>query len=212
MNELQKLMGDSYKEGLTVEDITNFMKGKNFADLSQGGYVDVNKYNSEIANLNKTITDKDNLIKTKDNELKSKMSDEDLVKAAQKEKDDEIERLKAMLSANTLTTNKSTANSSLAEGLNLIGIKSDDKDYSSFIENIATEDAEKTNSVAKYVNKLIKDAYEKGKKDSTKDAMGEFGKQRGSSGQGKDEIGALGKQLAQNSAKNVPDFDYFKVD
>ena len=71
MDELQALMGDSYKEGLTVEDITNFMKGKKFADLSQGGYVDVNKYNNEIANLNKTITDKDNTIKAKDNELKS---------------------------------------------------------------------------------------------------------------------------------------------
>ena len=30
--ELQKLMGDSYKEGLTVEDIANFMKGKSFVD------------------------------------------------------------------------------------------------------------------------------------------------------------------------------------
>lgn len=210
MDELQALMGDSYKEGLTVEDITNFMKGKKFADLSTGGYVDVNKYNNDINNLNKTISDKDNLIKTKDNELKSKMSDEDLVKAAQKEKDDEIERLKAMLSQNTLTSNKNIANSSLSEGLNLIGIKDDDDTFKSFIENITTEDTEKTSSVAKYVNKLIKDAYEKGKKDSTKNAMGEFGKQKGDSSTGSNEIGALGKTLAQKHSSNKTDFDYFK--
>lgn len=210
MDELQALMGDSYKEGLTVEDITNFMKGKKFADLSQGGYVDVNKYNNEIANLNKTITDKDNTIKAKDNELKSKMSDEDLVKAAQKEKDDEIERLKAMLSANTLSSNKSIANSSLVEGLNLIGIKDDDNELKSFIDNIVTEDTDKTSSIAKYVNKLVKDAYEKGKKDSTKNAMGEFGKQKGNSTNGNKEIGALGKELAQKHVSNKTDFDYFK--
>lgn len=212
MNELQALMGDSYKEGLTVEDITNFMKGKKFADLSQGGYVDVNKYNNEIANLNKTITDKDNTIKAKDNELKSKMSDEDLVKAAQKEKDDEIERLKAMLSANTLSSNKSIANSSLVEGLNLLGIKEDDDKLKSFIDNITTEDTDKTSSMAKYVNQLIKDAYEKGKKDSTKDAMGNFGKQKGSSSTGSNEIGALGKELAQSHNSKKTDFDYFKKD
>ena len=210
MDELQALMGDSYKEGLTVDDITNFMKGKKFADLSQGGYVDVNKYNNEIANLNKTITDKDNTIKAKDNELKSKMSDEDLIKAAQKEKDEEIEKLKAMLSANTLSSNKSIANSSLTEGLNLIGIKGNDDKLVSFIDSITTEDTEKTSSIAKYVNQLIKDAYEKGKKDSTKNAMGEFGKQKGDSNQGSNEIGTLGKQLAQKHSSNKADFDYFK--
>ena len=212
MDELQALMGDSYKEGLTVEDITNFMKGKKFADLSTGSYVDVNKYNNEIATLNKTITEKDNAIKAKDNELKSKMSDEDLVKAAQKEKDDEIERLKQLLSDNTLSSNKSIANSSLVEGLNLIGIKDDDDKVKTFIDNITTEDTEKTSSVAKYVNQLIKDAYEKGKKDSTKDAMGEFGKQKGGSSKGGDEIGALGKELAQKHSSKKTDFDYFKKD
>ena len=212
MDELQALMGDSYKEDLTVDDIKNFMKGKSFTDLSKGGYVDINKYNKELDALKQTITDKDNTIKAKDNELKSKMSDEDLVKAAQKEKDDEIERLKAMLSANTLSSNKSIANSSLVEGLNLIGIKSDDDKVKTFIDNIATEDTEKTNSVAKYVNQLIKDAYEKGKKDSTKDAMGEFGRQKGDSNNGNKEIGALGKELAAKHVSNKVDFDYFKKD
>lgn len=202
-NELQALMGDSYKEDLTVEDIANFMKGKKFADLSTGGYVDVNKYNNEVKDL------QDQLSK-KDVELKSKMSDEELTKAAQQAKDDEIERLKAMLSANTLSSNKTIANSSLVEGLNLLGVKEGDDKVKTFIDNITTEDTEKTSSIAKYVNQLIKDAYEKGKKDSTKNAMGEFGKQKGSSEGGNKEIGALGKALAQKHVSNKTDFDYFK--
>ena len=205
MNELQKLMGDSYKEGLTVEDITNFMKGKNFADLSQGGYVDVNKYNSEVANLNRQLTEKDN-------SLKAKMTDDEKALADVKAKDDEIARLTKLLSDNTITTNKSVANSSLVEGLGILGVKSDDKDLSSFIENITTEDASKTTSIAQYVNKLIKDAYEKGKKDSVKDAMGNFGKQNGGSGKtGESEIGKLGKELAKQNA-NTKRFDYFNKD
>lgn len=205
MNELQKLMGDSYKEGLTVEDITNFMKGKNFADLSQGGYVDVNKYNSEVANLNRQLTEKDN-------SLKAKMTDDEKALADVKAKDDEIARLTKLLSDNTITTNKSVANSSLVEGLGILGVKSDDKDLSSFIENITTEDASKTTSIAQYVNKLIKDAYEKGKKDSVKDAMGNFGKQNGGSGKtGESEIGKLGKELAKQNA-NTKKFDYFNKD
>ena len=117
-----------------------------------------------------------------------------------------------MLSANTLNSNKSIANSSLVEGLNLIGIKDDDDKVKTFIDNITTEDTEKTSSVAKYVNQLIKDAYEKGKKDSTKDAMGEFGKQKGGSSKSGDEIGALGKELAQKHSPKKTDFDYFKKD
>lgn len=205
MNELQKLMGDSYKENLTVEDITNFMKGKNFADLSQGGYVDVNKYNSEVANLNRQLTEKDN-------SLKAKMTDDEKALADVKAKDDEIARLTKLLSDNTITTNKSVANSSLVESLGILGVKSDDKDLSSFIDNITTEDVAKTTSIAQYVNKLIKDAYEKGKKDSVKDAMGNFGKQNGGSGKsGESEIGKLGKELAKQNA-NTKKFDYFNKD
>ena len=43
MDELQALLGDSYKEGMTIEEIGEFFKGKKFADLSTGNYVDKNK-------------------------------------------------------------------------------------------------------------------------------------------------------------------------
>ena len=138
------------------------------------------------------------------------MSDDELAQQAQKDKDAEIERLKKLLSDNTITTNKSLANSSLVEGLGLLGMKSDDSEFVKFMDDITSEDGTKTSAVAQYVNKLIKNAYEKGKKDSTKDAMGNFGKQQGGSnpGSGEPEIGKLGKELAQQSA-NKKKFDYF---
>lgn len=203
MDELQKLMGDSYKEGLTVEDITNFMKGKNFADLSQGGYVSSEKYNREIGDYKKQIADKDK-------ELNGKLTDDELVKKEAKQKDDRIAELEKLLSANTITTNKSMATSALAEALSMVDLKSDDNEFTNFINNISTEDAEKTTTVAKYVNELIKKAYDKGKKDSTRDALGGFGKQKGGSDSKEDEVGALGKELAQASSNNKVNFDYFK--
>lgn len=202
--ELQKLMGDSYKDGLTVEDIANFMKGKSFVDLSKGGYVDVNKYNKEIGELNSKITEKDQLIQ-------SKMTDDEKLAQTQKDKDAEIERLTKLLSDNTITTNKSLANSSLVESLGLLGMKTDDNKFVEFINNITSEDGTKTSAIAQYVNQLIKDAYDKGKKDSTKDAMGEFGKQKGGSNGafGEAEVGKLGKELAKMNANNKK-FNYFE--
>ena len=43
MDELQTLMGEAYHEGITTEEVANFFKGKKFAHLSTGKYVDKNK-------------------------------------------------------------------------------------------------------------------------------------------------------------------------
>ena len=56
--ELQNLMGESYNEQMTVEDINNFFKGKKMVDLTKGGYVGIDKYNrieSEKNNLSNQI-------------------------------------------------------------------------------------------------------------------------------------------------------------
>lgn len=201
MDELKALMGESYKEDMTIDDVKNFMKGKKLADLSTGNYVDKNKYQNDINTLNTRLIDANN-------SLKDKMSDDEKKAAADKAKDDRIEQLEKLLSANTISSNNSIANSSLVEGVNLIGMKTDDKEYNDFIKNIVTEDTEKTTSIAKYVNKLIKDAYEKGKKDSTKDAMGNFGKGNVKGENGGKEVEDLGKQLASLHS-NKDKFDYF---
>ena len=49
MATFKELLGDAYKEGMTLEEIESALNGKNLADLSSGQYVSVGKYNSAIA-------------------------------------------------------------------------------------------------------------------------------------------------------------------
>ena len=68
--DLQTLMGESYKEGITIDEINAFLSDKKFADLSTGAYVDKNKYENEIEDLKTKLGEKDTA-------LKSKMTDEE---------------------------------------------------------------------------------------------------------------------------------------
>lgn len=201
---LKGLLGEAYHEGITAEEVNAFFAGKNFADLSTGQYVDKNKYDRDIQSLNNTITEKTNA-------LNAKLTDDE--KASQDRDADkkEIQRLTELLKQNTLSSNKGSALSSMAGIKSILGLKDDDKDYDAFIENIVSDDASKTSSIAKYVAKITNDAYEKGKKDALKDSMGKFGKQgKGEGGEGSSDINNLGKQLAQRSVGSTQTVDYFK--
>lgn len=204
---LKEVLGDAYKEGMTFDEISNFFEGKKFADLSTGNYVDKNKYESEVSTLK-------NQLSQKDTELKSKMSDDELKAKEQQQKDALIEQLQNQLKASTITGNKNTVNSILAVSRDTLDLGIDDKDFVEFVNNITSEDTDKSNKIATYVSKIVKDAYEKGKKDATKDDMGTFGKSKGNGGKAKksdeDELGSFGKKLASLHATNKETFDYFK--
>lgn len=202
---LKEMLGDAYKEGMTFEEVSNFFEGKKFADLSTGNYVDKNKYESEVNSLKTQLSEKDTA-------LKNKMSDAEKVQLAQKEKDAEIEKLKAMLTNNTISGNKNTVNGITLSAREILGLDANDESYVSFVDNITTEDTAKSSNIATYVSKLVKDAYEKGKKDATKEDMSNLGKGKGNdNGQSnpKDELGEFGKKLASMSAPKEK-FDYFK--
>ena len=202
---LKEVLGDAYKEGMTFEEVSNFFEGKKFADLSTGNYVDKNKYESEVNSLKTQLSEKDTA-------LKNRMSDDEKVKLAQQEKDAEIEKLKTMLTNTAITGNKNTVNGITLSAREILGLDANDENYVSFVDNITTEDDTKSTSIATYVTKLVKDAYEKGKKDATKDDMGNLGKGKGNAnGQSnpKDELGEFGKKLASMSAPKEK-FDYFK--
>lgn len=201
---MKDLMGDSYKEGITLDEVKEFMSGRKFADLSTGNYVDKGKYNNEINSLNNKLTDAQN-------QLNAKLTDEERNAQAQKDKDAEIENLKKLLSANKIAGNKNVVISEMASSRDILGIDVADKDFQAFVDNITVEDGNKSTTVAKYVAKIVKDSYEKGKKDATKDAMGAFGRSSGKgSSDGKDEIGAMGKRLAEQNKPKGEKFDYFK--
>ena len=117
------------------------------------------------------------------------------------------------LEDNSISSNGDLARSTLANAKTLLDIKDDDKDYNGLLGNIVSEDRDKTSAICSYIAKYVNDAYEKGKKDATKDAMGEFGKGKFSgNGGAKKETESLGAKLAKNSpgfsSKN--NVDYFK--
>ncbi len=204
--ELKALLGDAYKENMTLEEVGEFFKGKKFADLSTGKYVDKDKYDTQVNNLTKQLNEKQS-------ELKAKLTDEEKSALASQEQQKRIEELEKLLNQNTIAGNKNSANGILQGSRDILGIQATDNDFASFVDNITTEDSGKTNEIANYVSKVVKDAYEKGKKDALKDAMGDFGKGKGqgSSGKGADEVGKLGKDLASKIAEaKKPTYDYFK--
>lgn len=202
--ELKALLGDSYKENMTLEDVAAFFKGKKFADLSTGKYVDKDKFDTQVNSLTQQLNEKQN-------ELKAKLTDEEKTALASKEQQRKIEELEKLLSQNTIAGNKNSVNGILQGSRDILGIQNDDSDFTKFVDNITTEDSGKTNQIAEYVSKIIKSSYEKGKQDALKDEMGNFGKGKGQgAGKGLDDVGKLGKDLASKKISQKPSYDYFK--
>ncbi len=205
MDELKALLGESYKDGMTLEEVGEFFKGKNFKDLSSGQYVDKNKFDSKVDELTKALNEK-----TK--ELNSKLTDEEKSQNANAEQQKEIERLKSLLTENTINSNKVAVDGILNNVKNTLEIKEKDNDFTKFVENIVSEDSAKSSEIANYVLDLVKKSYEKGKTDATKDSMGNFGKGKngGKSDNGsQDEIGEIGKRIAKNNSIKKSEYDYF---
>lgn len=200
---LKGLLGEAYHDDITAEEVNSFFAGKTFADLSTGQYVDKNKYDRDIQSLNTTIQEKTNA-------LNSKLTDDERASQEREQDKQEIQRLTELLKQNTVTGNKNLAISATSGLKNILGLKDDDKDYTTFISNIVSDDGEKTNSIAKYVAKVTNDAYEKGKKDALKNSMGNFGKSKKSADDDSSEkIGQLGAMLAKNAIKKTETVDYF---
>jgi len=203
--ELKALLGDSYKDGMTLEEVNNALKGKKLADLSTGKYVDKDKFDTQINSLNAKLSEKEQ-------ELNAKLTDDEKNAKASQEQAKRIQELEKMLKDNTISGNKNVVNSVLQGSRDILGIQATDSDFISFVDDITTEDSDKTNKIANYISEIIKKSYEKGKQDATKDAMGNFGKQKGqgTDSKGSSEIESLGKRLANAKKGNNEEYDYFK--
>lgn len=199
---LKDMMGDAYKADMTAEDVNNFFAGKKFTDLSTGLYVDKNKYERDIQSLQATIAEKQNA-------LNAKLTDDEKAQQEKLNKDKEIQRLTELLKTNTLNSNKSMAIGNTVDVKSILKIEEDDTEFATFLDNIVSEDGAKTTAIAKYLNKAVKDAYEKGKQDATKDSMGDFGKKtKGDTSKSKDDD--LGSRLAKLNSPKTQTVDYFK--
>jgi len=201
--DLKTLLGDSYHDGMTTDEINTALSGMKLANLSDGKYVDKNKYDADIKA-------KDDALQKKAAELAAKMTDDEKAAASAAEKDALIESLKAQLSQEKIGSSKSAAESIMAQSKTILGIKDDDSAYNSFISSITGENVESTKILATYINKLINDGYEKGKKDATKDGLGGFSKdiKVGGNQEGK-KADNIGTQLAKMSVGNSANSDYY---
>lgn len=194
--ELKALLGENF------EGAKEFFKN---AVLGNGDYVLKGKSDAE----KKALQDKLNEANQK---LKANMSEDDQRKADAEAKDALIAQLQEQLKGSKISANQATAIGNIAEATTLIGLKSDDKDLAKFIANIATEDAEKTAEVSQYVNKIIKDAYEKGKAEATKQNLGKLGgfNANGSGNSVDGEKPSLAERLAKENVAKKAQSNYFK--
>lgn len=196
---LQELLGEAYNENMSIEDINNALQGKNLADLSTGNYVDINKYNREIQDLQAKLTKKESEIQTVNTNANHESSENQAL----------INQLQEQLKALELESNKSNAIASMSEAKALLEIKDNDVEYASFLDNLSGLNKDVSHNLTSYVSKQIKNAYEKGKQDGLKNGLGDMGKQKGSSSNGAKKEN-FGKELAQKMNANVSTVDYFK--
>ena len=188
--DLQELLGSDYQEGMTAEDINAVFEKR---VLASGKYENKDKVDAE---RKKAKQEKAEL----EAKIKGKMSEEELSKQ-------EFEDLKAKLLAaeereklSNRKTSELIASGNMAEVKTILEIKDNDKDFDKFMKAISVEDNEIASSTSSYVKKLVKDAYEKGKSESTKQNLGEMGKRAlGADGKEIDATEAFVKSLAAST-------------
>lgn len=185
---LKEIMGDSYKEGMSKDDVQNFFKKQ---VLSGGDYVNSGKANAEKKELNDKLA-------ALQAELDAKMTDDDKKKKEEADTKKLIEKLQKELSESRSNQSKMSALAYLSEAKTQAGIQDGDTDFDNFISNIAFEDKDKTDNVSKYIATLVKNAYEAGKKTADKNELGKMGAFKAGSDAGSDDKGAFGKELAQS--------------
>ena len=204
--EIKELLGESYHEGMTAKEV---QEAFNKMLLNTGKYV--NKDNAD-AQQRKIKEDYEKQISELNQTLNNKMTDDEKAKAAQKQKDEEFEAMKKMLAESKLNASLLNFKSNISDVKNLAGIEDGDEEFSKFISNATLEDNEKNDSVSKYINSIVKKAYEKGKSDAVKEQLGKMGKDgKGSEGDddGTSEVDQKVKDITEKMAKKANSY-YFK--
>lgn len=185
--QLKTLLGENF------DGAKEFFKNQ---VLGNGDYVRKEMSEANINSLKKQLEDANNTIK-------AKMTDEEKEKASRDADKATIQDLQKQLAEQVKMANRSSAVSNITEAIKLADIKEDDKDLNGFIDSITSSDREKTKSVSKYINDMVKSAYEKGKAEATKQNLSKIGnfnanKSDVSDSKAKD---STAKRLAENNAK-----------
>ena len=204
MEELMKqILGDSYKEDMTQEEIQTFFKNQ---VLGSGNYVNKEKAEAEKKKLQDDLN-------AKNLELQNKMTDDEKKAAADQALKDQLEQLKQQLLEGKINNNLYKATSITAKARINSGIEDNDEKFKEFISAISTDDEDKTSKIANYINDIVEKAYEKGKTDATKTKLGEMGNFKtgsGSDGNSKTEAEERAERLAKANVTVSKENSYFK--
>lgn len=188
MDELLKeIMGESYKENMTSDEIQAFFKNQVLGD---GKYV-----NKEMADAEKKKLQ--DALDAKNLELQNKMTDDEKKAAADKALQEQLEELQKQLLEGKVNNSEYKAMSITAKARLNSGIADDDKEFGEFVKSISSEDETKTSKIANYINNLVEKAYEKGKADTTKNKLGDMGNFKSG------DNGDNGKTVAEERAERL---------
>lgn len=212
-DEIKELLGENYQEGMTAKDI---QEAFNKMLLGSGKYVNKDNADAQQRKLEKELQNKIQALEDEkralNDSLTNKMTDEEKIKAAQKQRDAEFEEMKKLLAQSRFDASKLNFTNNVSEAKRLAGIEDEDTEFSEFILNATLEDNEKNNSVSKYINNIVKKAYEKGKADATKESLGKMGndgKNPGNDNDGYSEAEQKIMNIIANKAKQNESY-YFK--
>ena len=201
---LQEMLGDAYHEDMSLAEVETALSGKKFADLSTGNYVDAHKYKADLEAKTNELS---NIRK----ELDARLSDSEKEAASRDADKAKIKELEEFIRNQTVASNRDRVEALTGDIKSILGIENNNEEYSNMLSVLSKDETDNARSVATYINKLVKESYEKGKKDANKDNLGNFGKGVSKSvTDSQPNEGSFGKQLAESGKPTIdPDY-YFK--
>lgn len=135
---IKNILGESFKEDMSAEDVLKVLNEKQIGDLSNNEYVSANKYRSDLEEANKKA-------KEAKKKLEEKLTDEEKVLQSAKEKDELIKKQQKELQK--IKAEKVFATAGFKE-----------EEYSKIANNISPETAELLVSLISTREKELQDA------------------------------------------------------
>lgn len=171
---IQKLLGADFKEGMTSDEILSALGTKKLADLSSGQYVDKGK-----------LLEKDNLLKAIQ-ETNKQLEEEKNARLTDDEKKakEEAQRLKELEDLKKEVSKVKTEKIFVASGL-------EEADYSDLLNTIVEANSQKSSEIAESLSKVIKTVKEKTEKEINAKLLNEQSTPNGSKSKGGEESGYL---------------------
>lgn len=200
---LQEMLGDSFHEDMTLDEINTALSGKKFADLSTGNYVDANKYKADLEA-------KTNELSNVRKELDARLSDSEKEAASREADKAKIKELEEFIKNQTVASNRDRVEALTGDVKSILGIENNNEEYLNMLGVLSKDDTDSARSVATYINKLVKESYEKGKKDANKDNLGNFSDGVNTNTTGNSNPDDFGKILAESATPEIDPNYYFK--